>query len=169
MSKRERAKEVLSWLIYAKKLSSQKELAELMNYSPTVVSSAMTGKIPLSDKLVRRICSMDDRLNPNWIMEGTGEMLRSDNENKASKAAAKPESPAVNENPLSDQMKNLVQTFAAESEKKDRKIKDLEQQIADLQDLVTFLLKKGGAEALNAVLGSEHLATAATAIARLAK
>lgn len=169
MNKRERAKEVLSWLIYSKKLGSQRELAELMSYSPTVVSSAMTGKIPLSDKLVKRICSMDERLNIQWVMDGEGEMLLSDKPRTTPKAPAIVDSPGHADKEISEQLKNLMQSFAIESERKEKRIKELETHIEDLNNLVSFLLKQGGAGALNAVLGSEHLSTASAAIAKLAK
>lgn len=168
MDKRERAKEVLSWLIFAKKLNSQKELAELMGYSPTVVSSAMTGKIPLSSKLIKRICEMDERLNIDYIMEGKGEMLLNDKP-KPSTKNIHVDTPGHVDKDLSDQMKTLMQSFAIESEKKENRIKELEKEVDELQELVTFLLKKGGSELLSTVLNSKHVSTAVPSITRMAK
>lgn len=66
---------MVRWLIGQSYVSSQRDLAEQMDYSPKAVSAAMTGKIPFSDKLSKNLCRIHPRLNLAWLLREEGEML----------------------------------------------------------------------------------------------
>ena len=72
--RRFRAREVMNWLKY-KLGEPQKAIAARMGYNPTVVSSELTGKVTLSDKFIRNLCSVHPSINADWVMTGEGEML----------------------------------------------------------------------------------------------
>lgn len=75
MERRERARCVVKWLIYNQCFKTQQDIAREMGYNPTVLSAAMTGKIPFSDKMSRNLCLVNKKLSVRWLLNGTGEML----------------------------------------------------------------------------------------------
>lgn len=85
MERNERGRRVVDWLIFARELPNQRALAELIDYNPTVLSSALSGRIRLSDKLARNLVMLDDRLNLNWLLYEEGEMLLPEEEKKSSR------------------------------------------------------------------------------------
>ena len=74
-SRRFRAREVMNWLKY-KLGEPQKAIASRMGYSPAFVASVLNGKVPLSDKFIRNLCSVHQSLNVEWVMTGECEMLK---------------------------------------------------------------------------------------------
>lgn len=76
MERRERGREIIRWMVYQGMFQSQRDLAQQMGYNPTVVSAALTGKIPFSDKFSRNLAKMCDRINLQWLLTGEGEMLQ---------------------------------------------------------------------------------------------
>jgi len=75
MERRERGRAMVDWLVYNRYADNRGDLAARMGYNPTVLSAALTGRIPFSDKLAKTLCQYNKRLNFNWLMYEEGEML----------------------------------------------------------------------------------------------
>ena len=73
----QRLKKVVKWLIFSGFGENEKELAELLGYTKSSFSQILNGKVPLSDKFLDKICSLDNNINKVWILENKGEMLKS--------------------------------------------------------------------------------------------
>lgn len=75
MERRERGRAMVDWLVYNRYADNRGDLAMRIGYNPTVLSAALTGRIPFSDKLAKVLCQYNKRLNYNWLMFEEGEML----------------------------------------------------------------------------------------------
>lgn len=53
-------------------------------------SQIATGKVPLSEKFMKRICSLDENTNFVWLQSGEGEMFLSNNLNSEDGGVAVP-------------------------------------------------------------------------------
>lgn len=73
-----RAKQVMSLLIQNRVALTQKGIATKMGYNHSVVSQVLNGKVRMSEKFMRTLCSLDPRLNYEWLLNGSGEMLLSE-------------------------------------------------------------------------------------------
>lgn len=87
----QRLKKVVKWLIFSGFGENEKELAELLGYTKSSFSQILNGKVPLSDKFLDKICSLDNNINKVWILENKGEMLKSGNNTPA---VAEPQLPS---------------------------------------------------------------------------
>ena len=87
----QRLKKVVKWLIFSGFGENEKELAELLGYKKSSFSQILNGKVPLSDKFLDKICSLDNNINKVWILENKGEMLKSSNNTPA---VAEPQIPS---------------------------------------------------------------------------
>lgn len=87
----QRLKKVVKWLIFSGFGENEKELAELLGYTKSSFSQILNGKVPLSDKFLDKICSLDNNINKVWILENKGEMLKSSNNTPA---VAEPQTPS---------------------------------------------------------------------------
>ena len=87
----QRLKKVVKWLIFSGFAENEKELAELLGYTKSSFSQILNGKVPLSDKFLDKICSLDNNINKVWILENKGEMLKSSNNTPA---VAEPQLPS---------------------------------------------------------------------------
>ena len=76
MSKIERVKELCKWLIYKGFASKESELAEKLGYTKSSFSQILGEKVPLSNKFINKLCSLDDSINLDWVQVGDGEMLK---------------------------------------------------------------------------------------------
>ncbi|MFX1668506.1 hypothetical protein JZ949_05010 [Riemerella anatipestifer] len=72
----QRIKKVVKWLIFSDYGENEKEIAELLGYKKSSFSQIMNGKVPISDKFIDKITSVDDNINKVWIKSGKGEMLK---------------------------------------------------------------------------------------------
>lgn len=81
MEELRRVKKVINWLIFKEIADSERALAEIMGYTKSSFSQIVTGKVPLSEKFMKRLCSLDENINFVWLQSGEGEMLISDNLN----------------------------------------------------------------------------------------
>ena len=79
----QRLKKVVKWLIFSGFGENEKELAEILGYTKSSFSQILNGKVPLSDKFLDKLCSLDSNINKVWIMENKGEMLKSNNNSPA--------------------------------------------------------------------------------------
>lgn len=66
---------MVDWIVYNRYADNRGDLAIRIGYNPTVLSAALTGRIPFSDKLARTLCQHFKRLNYDWLVRGEGEML----------------------------------------------------------------------------------------------
>lgn len=75
MSNLKRIKKVVNWLIYKELGESEKEIAERLGYTKSSFSQIVNGKVPLSDKFISKLCSLDENINLVWVQSGEGEMF----------------------------------------------------------------------------------------------
>ena len=76
-----RLKKVINWLIFKEIAENERALAETLGYTKSSFSQIATGKVPLSEKFMKRICSLDENINFVWLQSGEGEMFLSNNLN----------------------------------------------------------------------------------------
>lgn len=75
MNNLKRIKKVINWLIYNGIGKSEKEIAERLGYTKSSFSQIVNGKVPLSDKFISKLCSLDENINLIWVQSGEGEMF----------------------------------------------------------------------------------------------
>lgn len=56
---------------------NERELAEKLGYTKSPFSQIVNGKVPLSERFVQKLASVDRNINEVWIMTGEGNMLNS--------------------------------------------------------------------------------------------
>lgn len=71
-----RIKKAINWLIYQEIAESETALAKMLGYQKSSFSQIVNGKVPLSEKFVKRLCSLDENINDIWILTGEGELLK---------------------------------------------------------------------------------------------
>lgn len=82
MTKLERVNKVYKWLFFKGVGANQQEMAKAMNVDSSYLSQVLNGKLTLTNKFIRALCSLDDNLNSDWIIEGEGNMfIHPENEN----------------------------------------------------------------------------------------
>lgn len=81
MEQTNRIKKAINWLIFQEVAENERALANLMGYTKSSFSQLVNGKVPLSEKFVKKLCSLDPNINEVWIMTGEGNLLNSDNPN----------------------------------------------------------------------------------------
>ena len=81
MSNLKRIKKVINWLIYKEIGESEKEIAERLGYTKSSFSQIVNGKVPLSDKFISTLGSLDENINLVWDQSGEGEMFLEHNLN----------------------------------------------------------------------------------------
>ena len=62
-----RLKKVINWLIFKEIAENERALAETLGYTKSSFSQIVTGKVPLSDECMKRICSLDENINFVWL------------------------------------------------------------------------------------------------------
>lgn len=75
MRAEQRVRTVVNWLIFREIANNDRELAEMLGYTKASFSQIVNGKVPLSDKFVRKLCSLDN-INEEWVKSGVGEMFK---------------------------------------------------------------------------------------------
>ena len=81
MEQTQRIRKAINWLIFQELAENERALANLMGYTKSSFSQLVNGKVPLSEKFVKKLCSLDPNINEVWIMTGEGNLLNSDNPN----------------------------------------------------------------------------------------
>lgn len=76
-----RIRKAINWLIFQDIAESEKEIADRLGYTKSSFSQIVNGKVPLSEKFVKKLCSLDENINDVWITSGEGSLLRTDNPN----------------------------------------------------------------------------------------
>lgn len=77
----QRIRKAINWLIFQDVAESEKEIADRLGYTKSSFSQIVNGKVPLSEKFVRKLCSLDENINDVWITEGEGSLLKTDTPN----------------------------------------------------------------------------------------
>lgn len=72
----QRVKKVCKWLIFTDIADSDKELSEILGYTKSSFSQIMNEKVPLSNKFVEKLCSLDENINKVWVLSEEGEMFK---------------------------------------------------------------------------------------------
>lgn len=75
---KQRLKKVINWLIFKGIAVNERALSELLGYTKSSFSQIVNGKVPLSDKFVKALCSLDDNINEVWIKTGEGNLFKKD-------------------------------------------------------------------------------------------
>ena len=70
-----RVKKIINWLIFKELAENEKNLAEKLGYTNSSFSQLVNGRVPLSDKFVKALCSLDDNINFIWVKSGEGKMF----------------------------------------------------------------------------------------------
>jgi hypothetical protein len=81
MEELRRIKKVINWLIFKEIADSKKGIAEVLGYTKSSFSQIVNGKVALSEKFIRKLCSLDENINFVWVQYGTGEMFVENNLN----------------------------------------------------------------------------------------
>lgn len=76
MTENQRIKKAINWLIFQGVAESEKELADLLGYTKSSFSQIVNGKVPLSEKFVKKLCGLDENINEVWILSGEGDMFK---------------------------------------------------------------------------------------------
>lgn len=73
-----RLKRAINWLIFNEIAENERALADLLGYTKSSFSQIVNGKVPLSDKFLKSLCSLDDNINEVWIKTGEGNLFKKD-------------------------------------------------------------------------------------------
>ena len=77
MTETQRVKKVINWLVFMEYAENERELAEKLGYTKSSFSQIVNGKVPMSERFVQKLASVDRNINEVWIMTGEGNMLNS--------------------------------------------------------------------------------------------
>ena len=80
-ARQERVKETLDWIKENSMYKSYRSIAKQIGYNPSMISQVITGKTPVSSKLVLSLCSLNHDISYEWIWSGEGQMLKNDDSN----------------------------------------------------------------------------------------
>lgn len=81
MTELQRVRKVINWLIFMEFAENEREIAEKFGYTKSSFSQIINGKVPLSDKFLKKLCSANENINEVWISSGEGEMLKNSEQN----------------------------------------------------------------------------------------
>ena len=76
MNELQRVKKVINWLIFQDMAENERALADKLGYTKSSFSQIVNGKVPLSDKFVKKLCSLDENINEVWVQSGNGSMFK---------------------------------------------------------------------------------------------
>ncbi len=71
-----RLKKAINWLIFQEIADNERALAELLGYTKSSFSQIVNGKVPLSDKFLKSLCTLDENINDVWIKTGSGSLFK---------------------------------------------------------------------------------------------
>lgn len=71
-----RIKKVINWLIYQEVVENERELSEKLGYTKSSFSQIVNGRVPLSAKFVKKLCSLDENINEVWVLNGEEQMFK---------------------------------------------------------------------------------------------
>ncbi|MDR0206649.1 MAG: peptidase S24 [Bacteroidales bacterium] len=70
----QRIRKIINWYIFREYGKNDAEIASLLGYTKSSLSQILNGQVPVSQKFVDKLCSIDDNINKVWI-NGKGDML----------------------------------------------------------------------------------------------
>lgn len=76
MDATQRIKKVVNWLIFQEIADNERDLADKLGYTKSSFSQIVNGKVPLSEKFVKKLCALDENINEVWVSEGAGTMFK---------------------------------------------------------------------------------------------
>ena len=116
MNEVQRIRKAINWLLFKGVAENDRELAEILGYTKSSFSQIVNGRVPLSDKFVKKLCRFDDNINEVWILTGEGEMFKSGSENNLN---------SENSVTIQKDVWNVLQQQAASLASKDKQIDEL--------------------------------------------
>lgn len=72
----QRIRKTINWLIFKEVAENERALAELLGYTKSSFSQIVNGKVPLSEKFVKKLCALDENINEVWVLREEGEMFK---------------------------------------------------------------------------------------------
>ncbi len=75
MASKDNLRKVVSWLVMQGRATSQGDLAVQMGYNPSAFSQVLNGRVPLSNKFLRRLKQFEPQVSIDWIQTGRGSMI----------------------------------------------------------------------------------------------
>ena len=78
MTELQRIRKIVNWLIFMEYAENERDLAEKLGYTKSSFSQILNGKVALSDKFIKKLCSANENINEVWITLGEGDMLKSE-------------------------------------------------------------------------------------------
>ncbi len=76
MDATQRIKKIVNWLIFQEIADNERDLADKLGYTKSSFSQIVNGKVPLSEKFVKRICALDENINEVWVVSGAETMFK---------------------------------------------------------------------------------------------
>lgn len=73
----QRIRKLINWYIFQDFGKNDAEMAALLGYTNSSFSQILTGKAPISERFVEKLCALDKNINKVWI-SGKGSMLKND-------------------------------------------------------------------------------------------
>ena len=126
MNEIQRIRKAINWLLFKGVAENDRELAEKLDYTKSSFSQIVNGRVPLSEKFVKKLCRLDKNINEVWILAGEGEMFKSEKESNLN---------SENVVTIQKDVWNVLQQQAASLASKDKQIDELmsllKEQIAD--------------------------------------
>lgn len=77
----QRVRKAINWLLFKGAAENDRELSETLGYTKSSFSQIVNGRVPLSEKFVRKLCRLDENINEVWVMTGEGGMFKTTPEN----------------------------------------------------------------------------------------
>lgn len=112
----QRIRKAINWLLFKGVAENDRELAEILGYTKSSFSQIVNGRVPLSDKFVKKLCRFDENINEVWILTGEGEMFKSGSETNLN---------SENSVTIQKDVWNVLQQQAASLASKDKQIDEL--------------------------------------------
>ena len=134
MTEIQRVRKVADWLLFKGYAQSDRELAEKLGYSRSFFSQIMNEKAPLSVRFVRQLCSASRNINYDWVLTGTGQMLKDAYSEEAQLSSAAEKATPYGQRHSGGTLTNEYETKALIEmlQEKDRQIAILQSQVSDL-------------------------------------
>lgn len=73
---KQRITETVNFLIFSKIAADKTDLARKLGYNNSSFSQIINGRVPASDRFLKRLCELCPDLNYSWLSTGEGTMLR---------------------------------------------------------------------------------------------
>ena len=144
MTDLERVIKIVDWLIFEKVVKSRRELAEVLGYTESSMSQILNGKVTLSERFIKKLSTIDDRINEDWLKKESGNMLKTTqvimNESGVLINGDNTNSPIDNRHYYSDSpdvLRAQIELLDERIKEKDAQIKEKDAQIKSLLDIIS--------------------------------